>query len=50
MVSMNSAGRNESRKTTVPASSGGIKIPSIWPNTWLRGSRFKKRSGWKILS
>jgi hypothetical protein len=43
--SMRSDGFSESRKTTVAARMGGTNTPSIWPNTWLSGSRFKNRTG-----
>ena len=32
-------------KTTVPGSIGGMKVAIAWPNRWLSGSRFRKRSG-----
>ena len=32
-------------KTTTPGSIGGMNVAIAWPNMWLSGSRFRKRSG-----
>ncbi len=34
-------------KMVTPSSIGGMKVAMAWPNMWLRGSRFRKRSGKK---
>ena len=48
MTCITSDGFSVSWKITVAASSCGRKIPRNWPKTWLSGSRFRKRSGWKM--
>ena len=43
---MTSCGLRLRVKMTVPRTIGGMLVAIDWPNMWLSGSRFTKRSGW----
>ena len=40
-----SPGCSPRMKTTTPGSIGGMKVAIAWPNMWLSGRRFRKRTG-----